>query len=586
MNGIRDPSPILLGRYQPISELATSPIGSLAMALDITERRVVAVRSLRVDDKLARDAITQLIEASRWLQSLDDPAVMKPLDVGIQQGLFHAVFCYNLAEPLRVVLRLASFKGSPMPVGVALRIATDITLGACAVQAIGAPAALGESLCGGLMPDSVLVGADGKSRLCDVGIGAILRRTEEFGQHPDVLSYAAPEQLRGGTAADGRSDVFAIGTLLWEMLACRRLFSAHQADTVSERIRTLTIPSLDSIPRIAEPIPAAVVEIVKVSLKRSPAERYAGTSALLQALRTQVPEPIATPEAVQLYVSALAGDVFESRLRSIERSIALQPQRLSVASKAQAGHQKPLGLPRIPLKQPSPADTNKPSRLITVRPTPVAVLPPLPSQFELRHAEFFASPGLPATSSATLPTDAVASPMQLFAPHAECPLPEEAVNPIGPTIPAPAYDLPSAQAMLIGPLDLSTPLERHRRKSRVAWLAIASVAACAFVGGISLRRCISSITRGKKVSQDAIALSNPVTDNSVTVASIVSDRPAQTDSAAPDGAASFSAMPIAAAPSGSNNTTMALATSAQNSVRRIVPHSRGKVVKGGGKIAR
>ena len=116
----------------------------------------------------------------------------------------HAAFLYNIAEPLRGVLRLASFRGSPMPVGVALRIAYDVVLGARALEACGASPALGESLSGGLIPDSVLVGHDGRSRLCDAGIGAILRRTNEYGQHPDLLSYAAPEQLEGGGIIDGR----------------------------------------------------------------------------------------------------------------------------------------------------------------------------------------------------------------------------------------------------------------------------------------------------------------------------------------------------------------------------------------------
>ncbi len=163
MNESPNPTLPILGRYQTISELAKSPIGGLVMALDVPERRVVALRSLPVEGKVTPDTSAQLLEAGRWVKGLDDPSVMTPLNVGTQEGLLHAAFLYSLAEPLRGVLRLASFRGSPMPIGVALRIAYDIVLGARALEACGASPSLGESLSGGLIPDSVLVGQDGRS---------------------------------------------------------------------------------------------------------------------------------------------------------------------------------------------------------------------------------------------------------------------------------------------------------------------------------------------------------------------------------------------------------------------------------------
>ena len=86
VNESRNPTLPLLGRYQPIIELAKSPIGGLVMALDVPERRVVAIRSLPVEGKVPSETLAQLLEAGRWVKGLDNPAVMAPLDVGTQEA--------------------------------------------------------------------------------------------------------------------------------------------------------------------------------------------------------------------------------------------------------------------------------------------------------------------------------------------------------------------------------------------------------------------------------------------------------------------------------------------------------------------
>jgi serine/threonine protein kinase len=640
----------ILGRYQPISELAKSPIGGLVMALDIPERRVVALRSLPIEGRISQEAALMLLEASRWVKGLDDPAVMKPLDVGTQEGLLHAVFLYSLAEPLRGILRLASFTGSPLPVGVALRIAYDTVLGARAVEACGASPALGESLCGGLIPDSVLVGADGKSRLCDVGIGPILRRTDEYGRHPDLLSYAAPEQLRGVRTVDGRSDVFTIGILLWEMLANRRLFSAQAAHAVSEKVQTQLVPALDSLQRgTAEPIPPVVLEIVRRTLNRSPSERYSGTTALLQALETQAHAFMATPATVQSIVSTLIGHVFESRLRAMDRAVkSVDPSAGSspmvVPAPVMSGGVKNRDQsPRAGVTKNPPAlfaetpksalapvasnatvdasayETLDPDSLVpstglihdsteelsrdarktvsqsanALRPPLVVALPTLPSQFDLPGAELFTSPGTPAVKAASHVSERIVIPTQLPEPRSLCPRVEDAVNPVGPTIPAPAYREPMNEADAASSRnEWSRPGPRSRR-SKYAWIAIVSVVACAFVGGIILRRCTAPLIQVGSANRHDVALTTPSPGDSLNLTETARDAKTfapvndTNPSAADEGVApSVSAANLdATAPSvavGPKEPTVP----AQSLVRRVVPRSGGKVVKGRGKIAR
>lgn len=318
MSDPQPPHPPILGRFQPLSELAKSPMGGLVLALDTSERHAVAVRSLPSEARLSPGDRALLLEAGRWVKGLDDPAIMRPVEIGTQDGLFHQAHRYAMSEPLRAVLRLATFRGELIPIGVALRITHDVALGARAVEAWGAPPAFGESLCGGLIADSVMVGQDGRTRLCDAGMVPVLRRTQEYGQQAEVLSYSAPEQLETTGTADGRSDVFSIGVLLWEMLANRRLFAAPLPSDVIDKVLNLPVPAIESLQR---PAGEAIFSVIERALAREPHQRYPGTTALLQALETHASAQMATVADVSAYVTHLMGNVFDTRTSALERAI-------------------------------------------------------------------------------------------------------------------------------------------------------------------------------------------------------------------------------------------------------------------------
>ncbi len=155
------------------------------------------------------------------------------------------------------------------------------------------------------------------------------------------------------------------------MLANRRLFSAHQAHAVAEKVRTLVVPSLDSLQRgAAEPIAPVVANMVKRALERSPSERYAGTTALLQALETQTREFMAAPETVQLFLLSLVGNIFDSRLRAMERAVN-NSEQYSASSPIAAPVPTTGGASRDP--RPRAAVTENPPAPLaaTQRPAPV-----------------------------------------------------------------------------------------------------------------------------------------------------------------------------------------------------------------------
>jgi len=619
------------------------------MALDLPERRIVALRSLPIESKYSPETATKLLEAGHWVKGLDDPAVMTPLEVGTQEGLMHAAYLYGISEPLRGILRMTSFKGQSIPMGVALRIAHDVALGARAVEACGVPPRVGDSLCGALLPDSVMVGQDGRTRLCDVGIGAVLRR-EAIAEHSDLLAYAAPEQAHRAGPSDGRTDVYTIGIFLWEMLANRRLFSSVEAG----KSRTFDVPPIESLPRgSGEPVTPAVAALVTRALEQVPANRFAGTTALLQAIEQGCPDVLAPPAAVQAFMRELFDAIFENRARSMQSALDAAPptaresltappapvrdarpraaapkkqvaadsdkERVAPVSSSNGNttdqdSRETLGIEgsapdtvreltpahaatgnemtpnangtavaaedapmhaasssRLP-PPPPPVRLSRPAPVFGSKPPLSPALPALPRQFELPGADLFATPGLP-----------------LVKPSA----PDRAgteVNPVGPTIPAPpiddsaaaepkvpeASDGAEASSIRIEPAEPERAFiaRAPRRKFRFTWVALLSIIAFGFFGGVAVRRCTKVETRASPTRVDVVSAS-PVlaTPDAATIAAAALAASTTSDAGAPMVSASASASASVEAP-------------ATTTVRRSAAKGSSKVSKGRGKTTR
>src|SRR5690606_8728342 len=119
--------------------------------------------------------------------------------------------------------------------------ALDVLAAVSAVRE--ASAELGLAHChGGLGPDTVLVGTDGVSRVVNPLVAGIATAYEAFRLRPERASYVSPEQWRGDEA-DERTDVYAVGCMLWELLANRRLHVTSPA-TIQRMVLEGQLPQL------------------------------------------------------------------------------------------------------------------------------------------------------------------------------------------------------------------------------------------------------------------------------------------------------------------------------------------------------
>lgn len=329
--------PVPFGRYLLLERLAIGGMAEvyLATARDAPPGALFAVK--RILPTLAEDRqfVEMFLDEARIVAHLDHPAIAPIHEVGRVGDRYFIAFEYVAGQDLRALEKRLWRAGERMPVPVAVYVAHRL---ANALDwAHRARDAEGHELdvvhCD-VSPANVLLGWDGTVRLIDFGIAqAAFRAHRERRLLRGKLGYMTPEGVRG-LPLDRRADVFALGTVLWEMLAGEKLFTGPSELALLERVRTAEVaPPSSRNPSVLPGLDAVVLR----ALAREPEDRYAWASELRDALVPYLGQglPSAEPAALR---RLLARHFRAEILREVERVSRIDQAREALA---EAGDDEP-----------------------------------------------------------------------------------------------------------------------------------------------------------------------------------------------------------------------------------------------------
>ena len=281
-----------LGPYQILAPLGAGGMGEVYKARDTRLDRVVAVKVLPTgvaDDPQRRERFER---EARAISSLNNPHICTLYDVGHQDGIVYLVMELLEGQPLNE--RLA--KGA-LPLDQALQYAIQI---AGALDAAHRSGIVHRDL----KPANVMLTKAG-AKLLDFGIVKAVARGTGVTAAPTLtaegvllgtLQYMSPEQLEG-READARSDVFAFGALLYEMLTGTRAFAGESQSSVIAAVLDREPPSLLA----KQPqTPPALDRVVRKCLAKNPDERWHTAHDLrdeLQWIATGYSTAVSSPAA-------------------------------------------------------------------------------------------------------------------------------------------------------------------------------------------------------------------------------------------------------------------------------------------------
>ncbi|MEO6238927.1 MAG: protein kinase, partial [Vicinamibacterales bacterium] len=265
-----------VGPYRVIELIAHGGMGVVYRATDIRLHRDVALKMLAPIDLPDEPRVERFLREARLTASIDHPNVVKVYDVGVYQGRPFIVAELLHGETLRARLN----RGSVAP-ALAGAIATHIARGLVAAHSAGL-------VHRDLKPENIFLTRAGVTKVLDFGIAKLARDEPQPRSAPATLTgmvfgtpaYLAPEQIRGD-AVDARTDLFALGSILVELVTGTPAFTA--GNTVDTLHAVMHAPAHDLI-RQRDDVPAALGTIAARLLQKAPADRFQSAADVAWAL--------------------------------------------------------------------------------------------------------------------------------------------------------------------------------------------------------------------------------------------------------------------------------------------------------------
>jgi len=270
------PSGQKIGPYEVISQLGAGGMGEVYRARDSRLGRDVAIKVLPASFSSDPDRLQRFAQEARAAAALSHPNIMAIFDIGDNQGSPYVVSELLEGETLRERLRTGALSSRKT-----IDYALQITKGLAAAHEKGI-------VHRDLKPENLFVTDDGRVKILDFGLAKLTlpRETRTSSDAPTIqvatnaglvmgtAGYMSPEQVRG-QAADARSDLFAFGAILYEMLTGKRAF---HGDTPADAMSAILKEEPSELSETARNVPPALERIVHHCLEKNPAARFQSAS--------------------------------------------------------------------------------------------------------------------------------------------------------------------------------------------------------------------------------------------------------------------------------------------------------------------
>ncbi|MBI2391243.1 MAG: serine/threonine protein kinase [Deltaproteobacteria bacterium] len=323
-----------LDRYELLCPIAAGGMASVWVARVQGKHgfeKLVAIKtilsSLAADEKFRE----MFLDEARIASAIDHPNVARILDLGDERGVLFLAMEWIDGDSLTVLHRAAVKRGERVPMAIALRIAADVAAGLQAAHELAdRSGALRGVVHRDVSPHNVLL-AKGMAKVIDFGIAKARDRAAAptaTGEIKGKVHYMAPEQALGAEI-DRRVDVWAIGAILYELVAGRAPFEGPS------QIASLTLLCGEAAaPPLGADVPRPVAELIAHALKKDRNKRFATCLELQRAIEHA---------AVECGLVATAGDVDAYATELLAARVEKRRQTVELALKAAAEREKLLG---------------------------------------------------------------------------------------------------------------------------------------------------------------------------------------------------------------------------------------------------
>ncbi|MBC2713103.1 MAG: serine/threonine protein kinase [Desulfosarcina sp.] len=260
------------GRYEIVEELGRGTMGVVYKAHDPQIDRMVALKVLRPDRVVSQDFVLRFLREAKAIGRISHPNIVTVYDVGPDHGTIYIAMEYLEGRPLNEVI-----KGRAVPVDEAVALCAQVA------EALGYAHSRGITH-RDIKPSNIILTPDNRIKLTDFGIARIedpdAAQQTQVGDILGTPVYMAPEQVMG-QKADGRTDLYALGVIIYEMVVGKRPFVGGNIAAI---FRSITHEPPEDPMNAGRFGNRELADLILKSLSKDPANRFQTGEAMAAAL--------------------------------------------------------------------------------------------------------------------------------------------------------------------------------------------------------------------------------------------------------------------------------------------------------------
>ena len=291
------------GRYEILQELGKGAMGVVYQAKDPQINRTIALKVLRQDRVISEDFVQRFLKEAMAIGRLSHPNIVTIYDVGQDHDTIYLAMEYLEGRPFNDIIREKNLSFTEIA-------ELAIQLAECLDYAHKKGIVHRD-----IKPSNIMLTPEGKVKLTDFGIARIedpsMHQQTRAGEILGTPVYMSPEQVMG-QPLDGRSDLYSLGVILYELAAGKRPYSGENLAAI---FRAITLDNPEDPGTINPSIPPALTSLINKGLNKDAAQRFqtgeemaAAYRAFLKKLEYDAAAPEAVPKKTPLaaIISGLA----------------------------------------------------------------------------------------------------------------------------------------------------------------------------------------------------------------------------------------------------------------------------------------
>ena len=266
----------LADRYEIVGKIGTGGMSDVYKAKDHVLSRFVAIKVLKQEFSDDRNFVTKFRTEAQSAAGLEHPNIVNIYDVGSEEGLHYIVMEHVEGITLKTYIEKKGQLTFKEAISIAIQVARGIE------------AAHNKHLIHrDIKPQNIIISTEGKVKVTDFGIARAASANTISSDVMGSVHYASPEQARNGFV-DGRSDIYSLGIVMYEMVTGRVPFDGDT--TVAVAIQHLQ-EEMENPTAYAQDLPVSMEKIILKCTQKNPDRRYQTIVELLNDLRKALISP-------------------------------------------------------------------------------------------------------------------------------------------------------------------------------------------------------------------------------------------------------------------------------------------------------